>query len=105
MTTFFSVSSRKAWVAGVLTAFLQPVLTELSGTNVLTTRSLVIAGLSGILGAVAVWVTDNAESPSPTAVPAAPATGPQAATPIIVPLDPTPTDLTDNFPGQTIAGE
>lgn len=102
MTTFFTHQSHKAWVAGVLTALLTPTMELLTGTNVLTIRSLVIAVLSGILGAVAVWATDNAEPPPPAPAATGTATGTQtAASPVV---EPAPDDLTDNFPGQTIPG-
>lgn len=76
MSTFFSAQSRKAWIAGVIAALLQPILNLLLGQNVLTLRTLLIAVISGVLGAVAVWVTDNEDAPAAT--PASP--GPAPAT-------------------------
>lgn len=101
--TFLSPQSRKSWVAGLVTAFLQPVLTLLMGGDVLTLRTLVVAVLSGLLGAAAVWATDNAEPVTPpVAASTAPATG--AQTPVRVALDPTPNDPTDDVTGQTVPG-
>lgn len=98
-TSFLSTQSRKAWVAGVVAALVQPVLTLLSGTDVLTIRTLVVAILSGVIAAVAVWVTDNADSAVASTTPpgagaTTPATGTQTA-------DEGGTD----FAGQTVPGE
>lgn len=95
ITSFLSTQSRKAWVAGVLAALLQPVLNLLSGTDVLTLRTLVVAVLSGVLSAAAVWVTDNADAPVAVV---APAHAPAAPT---APVVPGGTDFT----GQSVAGE
>lgn len=101
MNTLFTSQSRKAWVAALTSALLTPVLNLAGGADVLTTRSLVVAVISGILGAVAVWATDNADpelASAPEAAVTAPATGPQAATPLEL-------DETDEFNGQTVPGE
>lgn len=95
-------------MGGALAALLTPVLNLLSGAEVFTVRTLVVAIISGLLAAVAVWVTDNADAPAPVrpepkAASTAPATGgvaapAQGATPIEIPPS-------TDFPGQTVAGE
>lgn len=100
IASFLSTQSRKAWVAGVLGALLQPLINVLSGADVLTVRTLVVAVLSGVIAAAAVWATDNAESgtSAPKAVPAASATGADAtAAQTVAPAE--------DFSGQTVTGE
>lgn len=58
-----SAQAKKAWVAGVVTAFLQPVVTLLAGNGEITLTSLVGAVLGGVLAAVMVFSTSNAPAP------------------------------------------
>jgi hypothetical protein len=62
MSNFFT-TARKAWVAGVLAALLQPLINLLTGAHVLTVRTLVVAILSGLVAAAAVWATSNTDAP------------------------------------------
>lgn len=102
ITSFLSNASRKAWVAGILSALLTPVLELLSGNAVITLRALVIAIITGVLTAVAVWATENQP---PAATPAVVASAPAAAAP---PAAPAPSYLqaeaTKDFGGQNVEG-
>lgn len=62
IATFFSSESRKAWVAGVVVALLNPLYTLLSADGELSWRSVLVALLSGVIAAVSVFATSN-ESP------------------------------------------
>lgn len=85
-------------MAGVLAALLQPVLNLLSGSDVLNLRTLIVAVLSGVVAAVAVWATGNADSaPAPKVAAPTAATGGVTA--------PTQTATPEEFPGQTVPGE
>jgi hypothetical protein len=56
---FFSTASRKAWIGGFLSALLTPLLTLLTGEDIVSLRTLVVAVLSGILGAAGTYATNN----------------------------------------------
>lgn len=105
ITTFLSTQSRKAWIAGALSALLTPLLNLLSGSDVLTVRTLVVAIISGLIAAAAVWVTDNADQSSASSEGAAtpPATGAVRAATQPAPV--VEVDQTTDFPGQSVAGE
>lgn len=108
MSTFFSAQSRKAWIAGVIAALLQPILNLLLGQNVLTLRTLLVAVISGVLAAVAVWATTNEDAPAAT--PASPAPAPVTAveTPVLPVAPPLATsylqdEATKDFGGQSVS--
>lgn len=67
-----STQSRKAWVAGVLMALLQPIVSLLSGTSVITLRAVLMALGSGVLAVIAVYATTNADVPVSTDPPVTP---------------------------------
>lgn len=102
ITSLLSTKSRKAWIAGLLSALLTPVLNLLSGSGEITLRALVIAILTGVLTAVAVWATANEDDPAATpvvAVPVVPATAVQAE-----PVSHLQAEATKDFGGQSVTG-
>jgi hypothetical protein len=89
-----SAQSKKAWVAGAVSALLQPILNLLIGSEVLSWRVVLVAVISGILGFVAVWVAENDKAPAE--LPAAPVVVPPVAK-----VDPLQEAATEDFGGQT----
>lgn len=56
---FFSSASRKAWVSGVIAALLTPLLELLRANGQITWRTALIAVITGVVSAVAVYATTN----------------------------------------------
>lgn len=114
MSTLLSTQSRKAWIGGAAAALLQPILYLLMGQDVLTLRTLLVAVISGVLGAVAVWATDNVDAPAATPATPDPAPATAAELPMSVTdttlhhaIPPVPpsylqTQATEDFGGQTV---
>jgi hypothetical protein len=91
-----STQSKKAWVAGAVTALLQPILNLLIGSEVISWRVVLVAVISGILGFVAVWFSENdKEAPAPEVV------EPPVVEPTVVKVDPLQEAATEDFGGQT----
>jgi hypothetical protein len=59
---FLSSASRKAWVAGIVAALLSPLYAAITSADVLDSRTLVGAILGGVLAAVSVFATRNADT-------------------------------------------
>jgi hypothetical protein len=91
-----SAQSKKAWVAGAVSALLQPILNLLIGSEVISWRVVLVAVISGILGFVAVWVAENDKAPAP-----APVIVPKVTMPQVTQVDPLQEAATEDFGGQT----
>lgn len=59
MKVLFSSASTKAWVSGVVTAVLTPLVTLFSSEDIITWRALVLALLTGIVSGAAVYAATN----------------------------------------------
>jgi len=94
-----SAQSKKAWVAGAVSALLQPILNLLIGSEVLSWRVVLVAVISGILGFVAVWYSENDKAPAE--LPAAPVVVPPVTMPQVTKVDPLQEAATEDFGGQT----
>lgn len=62
---FFSRESAKAWVGGVLAALLTPVFQLLTSDADLSVRTVLVALVSGVLAAVAIYSTTNGSTDPP----------------------------------------
>lgn len=111
--TLTSTQSRKAWVAGLVSAGLTPVIQLLAAGGSITLTTLVVALIAGLTAALSVYATTNEKDPADLpAESAAVATAVAAVPPAVVRFVPAPEkapvdhlleEATKDFGGQSIS--